>query len=367
MSPRQTIATARNYRVIRDNGIVLKADENAIQAIHTAVVEGIKAFPSRGLEVAGLLTGSLDEELRLDGVRPLTTAYRQSPAFRPSLPDITAFRQIVAQAQAETANPVGCFRSQTDGQMETGEVDEKLADLVGIPEPLLLLVPASGAGVGPARLFRRTKGNWKLLLQFALREDAPLRNSARLPVRSLGTRPLAEAGVEPAENGRSSPMLWVAAGLATVTLALAVGYPRFHSKAEAKASAPVHREINLSAQPSGQAIRVHWDSGSTPVLDGFSGILTVQDGARRVMIPLTREQLLDGNTVYAPESPWAELRLEIYRDGAHYTGEVVALATGISPPSRPQAKANGSVTESSITEPPAARPRRRRSILLDDR
>jgi hypothetical protein len=55
----------------------------------------------------------------------------------------------------------------------------------------------------------------------------------------------------------------------------------------------------------------------------------VRDGARQLQIPLDRHQLETGSTVYYPESGWVEVRLEVYRDGAHFTGETVAMATGL--------------------------------------
>jgi hypothetical protein len=55
----------------------------------------------------------------------------------------------------------------------------------------------------------------------------------------------------------------------------------------------------------------------------------VQDGGRQVRVPLDRQQLRAGSTSYTPTSEWAEFRLEIYRDGNHYSGEAMALATGL--------------------------------------
>jgi hypothetical protein len=88
-------------------------------------------------------------------------------------------------------------------------------------------------------------------------------------------------------------------------------------------------EISLQIFPKGTQLLVQWNPQSLPVLRGYSGLLTVQDGERQVRVPLDRSQLQAGSTSYAPISEWAEFHLEIYRDGNHYSGESIALATGV--------------------------------------
>ena len=88
-------------------------------------------------------------------------------------------------------------------------------------------------------------------------------------------------------------------------------------------------EIRLQVQPKGTRLLVQWNPQSLPVLQGDSGLLTVQDGGRQVRVPLGRRQLRAGSTSYTPTSEWAEFRLEIYRDGNHYSGEAMALSTGV--------------------------------------
>jgi hypothetical protein len=88
-------------------------------------------------------------------------------------------------------------------------------------------------------------------------------------------------------------------------------------------------EINLQILPKGTRLFVQWNPQSLAILQGYSGLLTVQDGGRQVRVPLDRQQLRAGNTSYTPTSEWAEFHLEIYRDGNHYSGEAMALATGL--------------------------------------
>ena len=88
-------------------------------------------------------------------------------------------------------------------------------------------------------------------------------------------------------------------------------------------------EIRLQVHPKGTRLLVQWNPQSLPVLQGDSGLLTVQDGGRQVRVPLGRRQLQAGSTSYTPTTEWAEFRLEIYRDGNHYSGEAMALSTGV--------------------------------------
>ncbi|MBV9745057.1 MAG: hypothetical protein JO099_14945 [Acidobacteriia bacterium] len=133
------------------------------------------------------------------------------------------------------------------------------------------------------------------------------------------------------------PGTWIvvvsfAAGVAETALLHNWLWPPRSAESFARAAAPSSgNEINLQVHPQGRELLVQWNPKSLPVAQGFSGILTVQDGAKQVRLPLDRSQLDTGSTMFMPESGWAEFRLEIYRDGNHYSGEALALATGVKP------------------------------------
>jgi periplasmic protein TonB len=323
----------------------------ALAALDRMVRDGVRAFPRRGLEIGGLLTGfpgtGGEDEIRLDAICPLPMEYRSGPAFQPSPSDLLFIKQSVVRSPASETSIIGHFRSQTSGEPHPSDVDRNIASLLNLREALLVLVPASVAGVEPARLYRAVNGEWNFLLSFPL-IDQPLNEEplteqplVELP-RELGMAQglelqrdkLAAVQGRASARARRDRLAWggLAVGLAC---GIFFGHSIWQSRPAAvlpprpnvtESSSGIHLELH----PTGSALKVQWNPASSPIAQGFSGILTVRDGARQLQIPLDRHQLETGSTVYYPESEWVEVRLEVYRDGTHFTGETVAMATGLS-------------------------------------
>lgn len=337
----------------------LSASVEALAALDRMVRDGVRAFPKRGLEIGGLLTGFSGrggkDEIRLDAICPLPMEYRSSPAFQPSPSDLLFIKQSVVRAQASETSIIGHFRSQTSGELRPSDVDRNIAGLLNLSDALLVLVPASVAGVEPARLYRAVNGEWNFLLSFPLIDqplveqpltEPPLTEQppVELPrelgrARGLKLQPDKPAAVPARVSApaRRDRLAW--GGLA---VGLICGVFFGHSIWQSRPAAVLptrptvtdaNSGIHLQLHPTGSALKVEWNPASSPVAQGFSGILTVRDGARQLQIPLDRHQLETGNTVYYPESGWVEVKLEVYRDGIHFTGETVAMATGL--PTRP--------------------------------
>jgi periplasmic protein TonB len=348
------VAKSVEYRLIQGEGLSFRASVPVLAALDQMVRDGVKAFPQRGLEVGGILMGLSEGAICLEAVRPLPMEYRTSPAFRPSPADLLFVKQSVFWAQASETGILGHFRSQTSGEPGPTEADQTIADLLKLPEPLLMLIPASAAGVEPARVYRQVNGKWVFLLDFPLM-DFP----AEPPTpQAMETRPPAGPAL-PMAPFRSRWRTWALVGL----VGLGCGAVLSHSiwKTRPAVVLPTRSDLHLQFHPDGTRLRVQWDPASRAVADGFSGILTVQDGGHRLQIPLDRQQLHAGSTFYIPESGWVEVRLEIYRDGNHYTGEAMAMATGMSTPQSSLVAADPApkpdVTDPSLPpEKPAAPP-----------
>jgi hypothetical protein len=346
--------------------VSLCANVEALAALDRMVRDGVRAFPKRGLEIGGLLTGfpgtGGEDEIRLDAICPLPMEYRSSPAFQPSPSDLLFIKQFVVRGQASETSIIGHFRSQTSGELRPSDVDRNIASLLNLKEGLLVLVPASVAGVEPARLYRAVNGEWNFLLSFPLIDQPSIEEpSTGQPLVELPRELSLAQGLElqPRETGttpevsfrsRRNRLAW--GGLA---VGLACGVFFGHSIWQSRPAPVLPARPNITASDSGihlelhstgSALKVQWNPASTPVAQGFSGILTVRDGARQLQIPLDRHQLETGSTVYYPESGWVEVRLEVYRDGAHFTGETVAMATGLPKQPLPE----------SAQEPAAAAP-----------
>jgi hypothetical protein len=369
----ETGDSSQEYCVIRGRTAVLRGNENALAALDRMVRDGVRAFPKRGLEIGGLLTGSskpgqpageeegqdeVPEEIRLETISPLPMEYRSSPAFQPSPADLLFIKQSVQCAQASEASIVGHFRSQTSGEIRPSDVDRNIASLLNLREAFLVLIPASIAGVEPARLYRAVNGEWNFLLSFPLVEE-PL---TELPP-DQAPRPL-ESPPDMATSGPAKVPFrfrWYPWALAGLAVGVAGGVYLSHSVWQSRSAVvlptrstvnDVNSDLHLELHPSGSALTVQWNPASPPVAKGFSGMLTVQDGGRQLQIPLDRQQLETGHTIYYPESGWVEVRLEVNQEGNHFTGQTVAMATGLPKQQLPDTPVNANALGTSSAATP---------------
>lgn len=307
-----------NYRLIRGEAMSLRARVDALASLDRIARDSVKAFPTRGLEVGGLLTGAVGDEIRLEAIRPLPTGYRGSAAFCPSPADLLFIRQSVLWGQAQATNIVGHFRTQSSGEPEPIAADRVIADLLNLPNPLLLLIPVSDRGVEQARVYRRENGEWALLLTFALIESSIGQTALQKPPGSASVEWMQ---APPGPRWRK----WTLGGLA---VGVACGAFLSHSiwQPNPVNVLPARSDIKLELHSEATRLKVQWDPHSRSVAEASSGKLAVQDGGQHLEIPLDRQQLYSGSTFYYPETGSVEVRLEIYRDGNHFTGESAALS-----------------------------------------
>src|SRR5215831_4253288 len=174
LDPRNVPKPGSTYRMIRSETAPLRADVQVLTFLYELVCASVETFPKRGLHTGGILTGSLEGEIRLDGVRALPAKYRTDPAWQLSAANLALLQQSVMQALTEGASVIGHFRIQASGDPGPSAMDESIASIVGMPDPVLLLIPALPGGVEPARLYRRVSGEWVLLSSFPLIDSPPI-------------------------------------------------------------------------------------------------------------------------------------------------------------------------------------------------
>jgi hypothetical protein len=310
-----------NYRLIRGEVMSLRARVDVLASLDRIARDGVKASPTRGLEVGGLLEGAVGDEIRLEAIRPIPAGYRSSAAFCPSPADLLFIR---LWGQAPATNVVGHFRTQTSGEPEPIAADRVIADVLNVPNPLLLVIPVSDRGVDQGRVYRRANDEWDLLLTFPLIES---------PIgQTVLQKPPGSIPVEWMKTVRGPRWRrWALGGLA---VGVACGVFLSHSIWQPSPAdvLPVRSDIKLELHSEGTRLKVQWNPNSRSVAEASSGTLKVQDGGQHLEIPLDRQQLNSGSTFYYPETGSLEVRLEIYRDGNHFTGESAALTMGLPAP-----------------------------------
>jgi hypothetical protein len=84
----------------------------------------------------------------------------------------------------------------------------------------------------------------------------------------------------------------------------------------------------------------------------MSGILTIQDGDQRRELTLSRDELLSGSVFYVPVTGRVEIRIQVYRDRDHYSGESLSVSSGAARPPPTQALP---LPESRRSNPPLTR------------
>ena len=125
---------------------------------------------------------------------------------------------------------------------------------------------------------------------------------------------------------KSRPYLPIAL-IAILAAAAVIGFFVFGNQPARQAASTV--PLGLTVELRDPGLLVKWNPRSPDVLQGTSGMLSIQAGTQQLQLPLDRQALREGNVFYVPVSPRAQFHLEIYRDANHYTGETISAATGL--------------------------------------
>lgn len=107
----------------------------AVRKMRAAAVEGLMALPRRGMEVGGLLLGSVNERapylFSIEDICPVPCEHRFGPGFSLSEADHARLREQLASVRAFGEHcVVGFFRSRTGpgGRAEFDQADRELLD-----------------------------------------------------------------------------------------------------------------------------------------------------------------------------------------------------------------------------------------------
>jgi len=302
--------------------------------LQMAVLEGVDRRPGQKFEVGGLLLGSTGRGVQIDAIQPLAIEYRFGPSFWLSSADVEKWKQSIEQFR-DGPKIIGHFRSQRTGgsplhEAAPQDVDHALADLLQVPDPLLLLVPLEGKNVNEARVYRRHEGIWVEVHRSpienlrALPAPTPVPPPAPGPILAPHPPATAVAAARPPARRRAFVLLCLTMAALFVLAALMLWR---RPAPPAGAASP----IGLTAHATIGGIAVGWNRDSALVKQSTSGTLTIHDGDSRQQLTLDRNQLLDGSAVYVPRTGQVDFRLEIYRDRDHFSGESLSVATGITP------------------------------------
>lgn len=307
----------------------LRADITVLRELEMLVREGIAAIPKRGLEVGGLLFGTASGGIQVDAIQAVPIEYRDGPSYQLSPADIETLRQTIDGLIRPTGpGLIGYFRSHTKGELEIRAADLMVAGMLGVHKPLVLLIRASASEPSVATLYRAQDRDWAALLEFPLVRRAGNGLPAMPAQTSPAPAPEPAASVQKerlAAAPKARQRRWIVPAGAGL-IACAMGAVVFVLSPPPRASITA-QPLGLQVRAGQQGLAVSWNKSSTPVRNGISGVLMIEDGARRRQLQLSPGQLRAGGVLYSPENPLVQFKLEVYSDRDHFTGETVRFET----------------------------------------
>jgi hypothetical protein len=311
---------SRTYRRIEGKKLVVRVDERVLSALENTV----RAAPGR--EIGGLLIGVLGEEIQIDDAQ--TGLIDRSDARR------ELCWNDIKQLSGKQKPLIGHFRCHRKGVPEPKAEDHVVADMLRVGAPVLVLLPGLGQD---AILYRRMQRVWSEELRFPLlRQPA----SGRTPNNAAGVTSPGPVLVQPPTSISSSssghtwrrPLGWIGIGI-LVTAALIGSLTWRRQSLRDRVSVSPALDLRIERHDPGLFVR--WNASSPEVMQGTSGILSIQAAGQQLQVPLDRQSLRGGNVFYVPISPRVEFRLDIYRGPNEYSGETISVSTGLRLPVPP--------------------------------
>ncbi|MBM3773561.1 MAG: hypothetical protein FJW37_00170 [Acidobacteria bacterium] len=322
----------------RSPSIILSLD--VVDAIESAVQQGFKAVPKRGLEVGGLLLGTCQPSLpgtasplkiSIEGFEIIPSEHKRGPSYTLSFKDKDEFISRISQKR--NLDVIGYWRSHTRPGLYLDEDDASVIDqFFAAPEKVILLIRPSESGVTAGffcwesgALDRRSSG-----LEFPFHRGAlvsgghqilepePQPESVPAPETSVPqpvSQEILEAPALPTPPRKPWRRGLVRVPIAAAVLAGAILFYWYNSRPRVPADSGQSQEISaallLNVDRIGNQLRLSWDRSSPAVRDARRGTLWIVDGGRRQELELDSGQLQYGSFAYWPTSRDVNFQLEV--------------------------------------------------------
>lgn len=333
-----------------DRPITIHLDLAVVSRLSLEAMEAYKAVPRRGLEIGGLLTGSIEGSVvHIHDFHAVESEHQWGPSYRLSESDHQAFEEAMRQHP----DAVAIFRTSTREQSSSLEEDDValFRHYFSHPENLFLLIrPAATEAtvfladqdtLVPVHHFPFRAGE---LAPFASQPEPEPGATVPLMVEIPGTAPVAEPAPVPLLRRYVWPTR-IAAVLFGVVVGAAL-YHGFHhrtpapTRAVAGASAPVAAppvapsvpaNLDLRVEWDGPSLLLRWDPNSPQIREARKAVLYVEDHNHESQLDLDRAELDGGVVRYWPRSQDVTFRLKISTSD-EMSHETIHVAGNESPP-----------------------------------
>jgi len=314
--------TADMVSVQLEEGSTIEYSRALLEEVRRLAVTGFTAFGRGGLEIGGMLYGlRVGNRLTIHAFAECPCEHSTGPAFVLSAKD----RQVLAQLVRPPAGleTLGWYRTHTRRGLDLDESDRELftqfppqARTIG-----LVVKPARWGASAGAFYLRETTGEIGPRTPREFTVEPPERSleqapplDAREPAPIAESEPQVQPAAFPADPEELTPPAnhrWaVAAGLVAALIAVVAGAVYYRSL-------PPH-DFGLQAYAiaPGQ-IRISWNRGAVPPVDGAAGALEIRDGQDDTQIPLNAGQQPLSSLTYTQKTGRIEVTLRVSRnDGA---------------------------------------------------
>lgn len=323
------------------------------------VMRGFGAVRKRGVEVGGLLIGTITEPnaadpggvtvVRVEDFEPVPCEYRRGPSYLLSEEDGAAFENAYQRWRPSVSTreyAVGYFRSHTrDGFALAAEDIELMEDYFPEPSHVALLIKPAGTKVSTASFFLRENGSFpdSVPHEFPFRRRE-LTGEEPPPHRSLDDRrrnsfehvTSFETSVVPAPNpegaiekppeltynlGGAIPKafrpswIWMPVSIVFLMLGLMLGFQVGLNLAGRDARSTEDYSLALSVSKNGDNLLVRWNPDAPLVRAADRGELEIEDRGFTKPVPLDRANLQNGSITVQRASESVHFRLTVYPHG----------------------------------------------------
>ncbi len=355
--------------VARSSAIRVEYSPSVLDEIRAAAVEGLCTFPRGGIEIGGILFGTVeDHTVRVLARAPVSCSYATGPSFTIAGADTAVFeRALGASPDPEALQPVGWYHSHTRAGLELSGPDVALHERY-FPDPSQVALVVRPEPFGTASATFHLRGADGVLAmepeaEFLLRPNGrrrqprpepagaqpPARPEVELPVFRAPAQPhsralpRAEPPPPPPAAVRSRPRAPVAATAAVVVAALVwASVLLWHPQGAAR--------LALKVTDTQGLLRIAWNRNARPVLQATGASLEIVDGGESFRLPFDREKLRAGSVTYSRRTGNVEVRLRVF--GPSPAEEFVRLFA----PAQPAPQAVPEPPEAPPSEPPEPEP-----------
>ncbi|MBK5292211.1 MAG: hypothetical protein JJE04_11100 [Acidobacteriia bacterium] len=329
--------------------VVVHLDLDVVDRMSREMMRGFGVVPRRGVEVGGILLGSIDPGstqavVRIEDFEPVACSHSRGASYLLSEEEQRQFEEGLARWQAADGRrtyAVGYYRSHTRQGLGLSEEDLDIykrcfSDAASVA---LLVKPfATRASVG-AFFFReeglvRTESSYQ---EFPFRrrelggeaqessevDDAGETEATPFPGRSYpvgngaaapGTAVEEATARRPSGKKMKSGWIWIPLSFIFLLLGVILGF-QIALSVNVKLPAGLRQDpytLSLSVTPAGDSVHVRWDRSSPAIRSSTGGSLLISDGGNEKTVALDAGQLRNGSVIYRRMSGDLRFRLEVF-------------------------------------------------------